>query len=89
MAKRRRRDGFDVDPDKIEYFLALRSLKLMELGDRSGVSYDTLRQYMCGARRPRARNFKRIYIALGCGPEDIIKARFKLQHLRDQSPADD
>jgi transcriptional regulator with XRE-family HTH domain len=85
---RTRRDGIEIDPEKVTYFRNLRALSRVRLSARSGIPYRVLTYYEDGRRKPRADNFRKLYTALGCGPEDLLKARYKKQHLRDRSVID-
>jgi transcriptional regulator with XRE-family HTH domain len=83
MPDKHRRDGIAIDPEKVRYFLSLRALSRNSLSARSGIPYRVLTFYLSGERRPRVANFRRLYTALGCGPEDLLKARHGRKHLID------
>jgi hypothetical protein len=36
-------------------------------------------------RRPREKNFRKLYTALGCGPEDLLAKGFGKAHLKDHT----
>lgn len=75
--------GVQVDPVKLRYFRDLRNLSRKDLSERTGIHPKAIALYETGSRRPRQANFKRLYTALGCGPEDLLKRRYSKAHLID------
>ena len=80
---RRYLSGVQVDPEKLRYFRMLRGLSREELSERSGIHPRAIALYETGKRRPLELNFRRLYTALGCGPEDLLAKGFSKAHLRD------
>lgn len=84
MPAKARRDGVEVDPEKLRHFLDLRALSRNDLSARTGIPYRVLTYYLSGKRRPRTGNFKLLYTALGCGPEDLLRRGYRKRDLIDQ-----
>jgi transcriptional regulator with XRE-family HTH domain len=78
-------DGIEIDPEKVRYFRELRSLSRKALASRSGIPRTSIGYYERGIRKPHAENFRRLYTALGCGPEDLLARGFAKAHLRDKN----
>lgn len=83
--KSRRHDGHAIDPVKLQEWMSRRVLSQEKLGARLGVSSRVIRFYLSGKRRPRDENFRKLYIALGCGPEDLLRGRPKREHVMDKN----
>lgn len=80
---RRYQSGVEIDPGKLRYFRDLRGLTGDQLAARTGIHPVVIRMYEAGMRRPRQRNFKLLYVALGCAPEDLLAKGFGKAHLTD------
>lgn len=78
-----RHDGHAIDPVKLREWMGRRVLSQRKLGARLGVSDRVIRFYLSGQRRPRDVNFRKLYIALGCGPEDLLRGRLKRSEVID------
>lgn len=76
--------GVQIDPAKLRYFRDLRVLSRDELSRRTGIHPKAIALYETGHRRPRQKNFRLLYRALGCGPEDLLARGFHKAHLIDQ-----
>jgi transcriptional regulator with XRE-family HTH domain len=77
--------GVQIDPDKLRYFRVLRGLSRANLSARTGIHLRAIGLYEEGARRPREKNFRKLYTALGCGPEDLLAKGFGKAHLKDHT----
>lgn len=70
---RRPASGVPIDPDKLRYWRDIvRSMSRLELATRARISQDFVGKIERGERRPKAPIFKRLYLALGVGPEDLL-----------------
>jgi transcriptional regulator with XRE-family HTH domain len=85
VAGSKRQDGVPIDPDKLRYFLKVRALSRKRLSARTGIPARVLRYYLAGTRRPREDNFRKLYLALGVGPEDLLNVRVPRRHVIDRS----
>lgn len=77
--------GVRIDPDKVRYFRELRAFKRSDLAERAGITERAVRSYESGARRPSTESFRKLYIALGCGPEDLLLSGWARGHLIDKN----
>lgn len=68
------RDGgrMVIDPAALRYWRAVRGFTREELAERAHVSLEALRSYEKGRRCPGEKPFRRMFIALGIGPEDLL-----------------
>lgn len=60
-----------IDPEWLRYWRNLRGMKRAELAAAARLSYDSICSYEQGRVSPGQSAFKRLYTALGIGPEDL------------------
>jgi len=61
-----------IDPARLRYYRNLRLMTREELATASRLSKDSIRSYERGRRHPRESAFRRLFTALGVGPEDLM-----------------
>lgn len=67
------RDGrIVIDPAKLRYWRNVRCVSREQLAELVHVSVDTIRSYEKGRRCPQEGTFRRLFINLGVGPEDLL-----------------
>lgn len=71
-AKMPRAGRIIIDPAKLRYYRNLRLMSRESLADAARLSVDSIRSYERGRRFPRESAFRRLFTALGVGPEDLM-----------------
>lgn len=67
------RDGrMIIDPARLRYWRNMRLMSREQLAAASRLSVDSIRSYERGRRFPRESAFRRLFTALGIGPEDLL-----------------
>jgi hypothetical protein len=61
-----------IDPFRLRYWRSMRLMKRQELAAAARLSYDSIVSYELGRKFPREEAFRRLFIALGIGPEDLL-----------------
>lgn len=61
-----------IDPAKVRYYRHMLLMTREQLAEASRLSVDSIRSYERGRRFPRESAFRRLLIALGVGPEDLL-----------------
>lgn len=61
-----------IDPAQVRYYRHMLVLTREQLAVRARLSEDSIRSYERGRRFPREDSFRRLFIALGVGPEDLL-----------------
>lgn len=64
----------EVDAVKLRELRQRRVLTLMELGERSGVAYNTIWRLENGRTGAQPRTLRKLAAALGIEPEELVKA---------------
>lgn len=67
------RDGrVVIDPAKLRHWRNVRMMTREELAEASYLSLGSIQAYETGWRCPKDESFRRLYTALGVGPEDLL-----------------
>lgn len=61
-----------IDPAKLRYYRHMLVMTREQLAEASRCSVDSIKSYERGRRFPREPAFKRLFIALGVGPENLL-----------------
>ncbi len=64
----------EVDAVKLRELRQRRVLTLMELGERSGVAYNTIWRLENGKTGAQPRTLRKLAAALGVEPEELVRA---------------
>jgi transcriptional regulator with XRE-family HTH domain len=64
--------GVRIDPEKLKVCREVAGMTQTELAHRTGISVESISSYERGIRRPSGAYFRRLFIALGVGPEDLL-----------------
>lgn len=75
MDKKRRKtmpsNTFDLDRDKLTYYIGVRNMTQTELAKKSGISRTTINQYCCGTAKPTKETMYKLAGALGVQFSDL------------------
>lgn len=63
----------EVDGEKLRRLRRERALSLRDLGERSGIAYDTINRLELGKQEARPRTIRRLAGALGVEPKELMK----------------
>ena len=63
----------EVDGIRLKHLRRQRAVSLRELGDRSGIAYDTINRLELGKQRAQPRTIRRLSDALGVEPRELMK----------------
>jgi transcriptional regulator with XRE-family HTH domain len=67
------RDGrVVIDSRKLRYWRDAREMTRQELAEAADLSVHTIAEYEIGRRCPGHLSFRKLYYALGIGPEDLL-----------------
>jgi DNA-binding XRE family transcriptional regulator len=61
-----------IDPSRLRYWRNMRLMTRHELAEAARLSYDSIVSYEIGRKFPREAAFRRLFTALGIGPEDLL-----------------
>lgn len=61
-----------IDPARLRYWRHMRLMTIKELAEASRLSVDTIQSYETARRFPRESAFRRLFTALGIGPENLL-----------------
>lgn len=61
-----------IDPARLRYWRSARLMTREQLAEAARLSVDSIRSYERGRRFPRESAFRRLFTALGIGPEDLL-----------------
>lgn len=64
--------GVRIDPVKLRACRDMKGLTQAALAQRTGISAESISAYERGIRRPEGKFFRRLFTALGVGPEDLL-----------------
>ena len=62
-----------VDGERLRRIRQERALSLRELGERSGVSFDSIHKLETGRREAQPRTVRKLAEALGVGPPELMQ----------------
>lgn len=63
--------GVRIDPDQLRYWRNIRVMSRHQLAAAARMSYDSVVSYELGRKSPGQSAFRRLFTALGIGPEDL------------------
>lgn len=61
-----------IDPAKLRYWRHVRVMTRQELAEAARLSLDSIKSYEQGRVYPRESAFRRLFTALGVGPEELL-----------------
>jgi transcriptional regulator with XRE-family HTH domain len=64
--------GVRIYPEKLRYWRHMRGMDRVQLAEATRLSYDSICSYEQGRVSPGQSSFRRLYTALGIGPEDLL-----------------
>ena len=63
----------EVDKMRLKRLRRERAMSLRDLGDRSGVAYDTINRLELGKQEAQPRTIRKLAEALGVEPKELMK----------------
>lgn len=63
----------EVDGTKLRQLRRERAFSLRDLGERSGIAYDTINRLELGKQEAQPRTIRRLAEALGVEPKELMK----------------
>jgi transcriptional regulator with XRE-family HTH domain len=73
-----------IDPERLRYWRNLRLMSRVQLAEAARMSYDSVCSYEQGRVSPSQSAFRRLFTALGIGPEDLALEPEKLRKPRKE-----
>lgn len=64
--------GARIDPERLRYWRNMRLMKRVQLAEAARLSYDSICSYEQGRVSPSQSALRRLFTALGIGPEDLL-----------------